>query len=101
LMALGRRLEHKQVSFFIENGHKNMGQLGSLVRDLRQHGWRRCGPCQFNSKKELRPLQTADVWAYELAKHARDRFKTPDRPIRKSLVSLVEGNRNWMTLGLN
>jgi len=75
-----------------------MGELDRLIRQQRRAGWPGVGPCQFNDKADLRPLQSADVLAYELLKRVRDMCESPEklpkRALRKSLKSIIEGNRS-------
>jgi hypothetical protein len=94
LRDTARRLEHKQVSFQIESGHEKMGELGAFVKEFYQAKMPYYGPCSFHDKKDLQPLQTADVWAYELGKIARDKMGSSGRPMRKSLEVLIEGDPN-------
>jgi hypothetical protein len=80
------RLGHKQVSFYIESGHENMGELNVFIKKRRKVGMAGMGFCQFTDKAALRPLQTADVWAYEYAKRGRDMGGPKGRPARKSVT---------------
>jgi hypothetical protein len=100
LMEIAKRHGHERVSFIVESGHKNMGELNTLVKELRGAGWV-MEACQFNDKRDLRPLQTADVWAYELAKHASDRLASSTRRVRKSLEALISENLEMQVLILN
>ena len=59
------RMEDDQVAFFIESGHSDMGELNALLRQQRHHGRQGLWSCQFVDKADLRPVQTADVLAYE------------------------------------
>jgi hypothetical protein len=99
LLRIARRLDQRDVSFIIERGHARMSELKKLIKEMKDKGWR-IGSCEFRGKDECRPLQTADVWAYELAKRLRDRIHSPTRPARKSLMSLVSGipNKNYTVL---
>jgi hypothetical protein len=101
LATIAKEQGHRQVSFAIESGHKHMGELSALIKILREHGWPGIGPCQFNDKYDLNPLQTADIWAYELAKHARDKHSGAIRTVRGSLKRLIENRPSMKHLKLN
>lgn len=95
LLSLASRLGHKQVSFIIESGHEKMGELNTVIKRQRAAGlWPGIASCQFNDKQDLRPLQTADILAYEGSKRIRDMAQEPERHLRKSLKSIIGENRN-------
>jgi hypothetical protein len=73
-------------------------KLEELLRNLRQAGL----PFTFGTrdKQDLRPLQTADLWAYEAWRRAEELYKDNPRPIRQSLVALVEDQPNILSLPL-
>jgi hypothetical protein len=88
LRLLARDQGHKTVSFAIESGHEDMGELRNLLRELRGLG-HQDGPLQFADKKDLLPLQTADVFAYEAWKRVQEQSNPTPRALRKSLQSLL------------
>ncbi len=47
----------------------------------------------FASAKETPALQAADIIVYESRKELRSKKKEPSRPVRKSLIELLSGNR--------
>ena len=83
LMKLARRLDDEHVRFSIESGHKDMRELDTLLGEVAGAGVR--FTYDFRPKDSVRPLQTADVWAYEAGKRVRD----PNRPLRKSLEAII------------
>jgi hypothetical protein len=95
LRSIARRLDRSQkIDFNIESGHKKMNELNRFIREV----WHSHvpGTHAFRDKRDLRPLQTADVWAYEITK----RGKEPYRRMRKSLQILIENNPNMRFLPL-
>jgi hypothetical protein len=83
-------LKHKLVNFFIESGHEKMGELATVIKQLRLRTWEGFGSYQFNDKADLRPLQTADVLAYEHSKRIKDMAQEPERKLRKSLMAIID-----------
>jgi hypothetical protein len=101
LRDIARRLDEKHLNFTIEAGHKDMGELGSLIKQLSEAGhWEGCTNT-FQYKKDLRPLQTADVWAWELRKFGREQILNTGRPLRKSLEVLVGDDPNKRVMVLD
>jgi len=93
MSIVAQQLNHKRISFFIESGHKDEGQLAVIAKRLFQTAGLP-GSCVFADKKELRPLQTADILVYELNKHFTELKKAESsgmepRPTRGSLRSLA------------
>jgi hypothetical protein len=81
-----KQLGHREVHFIIEAGHEKDGDLLTLLEKRRaKDGWPGIH-YQFQSKG-LRPLETADILAYEYAKRVKDRDK---RNPRISLLKLLD-----------
>jgi Protein of unknown function (DUF3800) len=91
LLKIARWQDHTKVSFTLERGHADAAKLKGFLQTLTNHDNFR-SPFFFAGKSDARPLQTADIWAYELVKHARELHLQSGRPVRKSLESIaVEG----------
>lgn len=101
LAELARTRGHNEVSFVIEDGHADAGELRTLITQRKEAGWTGVGACQFLDKRDVRPLQSADLWAYEVVKHHRNRLESPDRKPRKSLMALIEGKPDMRHMLLN
>ena len=99
LRRIARRLgESQKIDFIIESGHKDMGELKQFTKEvLRPH---LSGTYQFHDKRNLRALQTADVWSYEMTKLVKDQVNKTGRPMRKSLEILIDRNPNMRILFL-
>lgn len=91
LRKIAKHLHHDKISFTIEAGHENMGELRNLLKELSRLGYKK-GPWQFNEKDDLRPLQAADIVAYESWKRVNEQFKEDPRPLRKSLESIISAS---------
>jgi hypothetical protein len=95
-IALADRLGHKQeISFFIESGHPRMGELCSLLKQQRRAGWKGVESVQFTDKSGFRPVQAADLLAYETHKRLVDMLDVPktksERRLRRSLKAIISG----------
>ena len=92
-----------KVAYFFENGHKHQNLTNRAVaqfsatkvgtRDLRYHSH------SFAGKLDVRPLQAADLLAYEWYKELK-RLSDPTchRPMRRSLESLLEKRHIYVHL---
>jgi len=98
LSEIAAKLHHKKVAFVIESGHEDLADLIKLDKELATLGYKR--DCQYNGTKSIRPLQTADIWAYEVGKRFRDQFGDSPTRVRKSLKAIVEGIENLEVLAL-
>jgi hypothetical protein len=99
LFEVARKLGDDHVDFTIESGHKKMGELNTLLMKLRESGM--AGSYGFRDKKDSRPLQSADLWAYEARKRLTDQLQENPRTLRKSFRVLIEDNPNMMQIPLN
>ncbi len=92
LCSFADLLNDRNLDVTIEAGHSNMGELNALIEQQRGRGGLPIvASCSFSSK-EIRPLQSADVLAYEYGKRIKDMMKTPEKLMRKSLKSVIEGS---------
>jgi hypothetical protein len=88
LLDAAARSDDGRVDLTIESGHQHMRELDTFLRKLKgaglplTHG--------FRDKKDLRPLQTADLWAYEAWQRVRGQFAAKPRGARESLEVLVD-----------
>jgi hypothetical protein len=66
-----------------------MRLLADAMNDERQAEIYRVGSCTIENKRNLFPLQAADIIAYEVTKaHAREVGSDKTRPIRRSVINL-------------
>jgi len=83
-----------KISYFFEAGHKHQRVTNTAIEWLTQKGsdYLRYHSHTFAGKKELRPLQAADLLAYEWQKELRriNVVEAKRRPMRRSLESLLE-----------
>jgi hypothetical protein len=88
LLDAAARSDDGRVDLTIESGHQHMRELDTFLRKLKgaglplTHG--------FRDKKDLRPLQTADLWAYEAWQRVREQFASKPRGARESSGVLVD-----------
>jgi hypothetical protein len=95
LLTHARKLGHHKVDFFLESGPKH-GQLVELIKFARHDPrWQLFRSYAFVEKKFVGSLQTADIFAYEFAKRARDYQADPTKAIRKSFKALAHSTDNW------
>lgn len=95
LLTHARKLGNHKVDFFLESGPKH-GQLVELIKLARHHPtWQLFRSYAFVEKDFVGSLQTADIFAYEFAKRARDYQTDPTKEIRKSFKALARSTNNW------
>jgi hypothetical protein len=81
-----QELKQDRITLVIEAGHEKMGELGSLMQKRRKmDGWPCVDSWRFD-EKQSRPLQAADILAYEFTKRIKD---WDTRPVRKSARVLI------------
>jgi hypothetical protein len=82
------------VTYFFEQGHRRQGEAvnflcGAQDNPHLQQLYRLDG-YGFHNRRSVRLLQTADLFAWEWHKWAKERGDDQPRPMRKSLQSLLE-----------
>jgi hypothetical protein len=96
-----------KVSYFFEQGHRHQALTNGIVEQLRvslvgKNGLRYHSH-SFANRRDVRPLQAADLLAYEWTKELIRRngpMETrPRRPMRKSLESLLGLSHKQQHLG--
>jgi hypothetical protein len=99
LLNTAGQLDDGLVDFTIESGHKDMRKLDAFLGKLKEAGLSLTH--DFRHKKDIRPLQTADLWAYEARKRVHDQLAPAGRKLRGSLKALVEDAPHMRALPLN
>ena len=94
LLDTAEKLDDGRVDLTIESGHKDMGEMDAFLRRLSDKGLLLTHG--FRDKKDIRPLQTADLWAYEARKRVNDQLarQIPLNP--ETLPVLFEQVRNLL-----
>jgi hypothetical protein len=92
LTSIADIIGDRQMDCTIESGHADMGELNMLIEQQRQRGGLQGIASVSFSPKEVRPLQSADVFAYEYGKRIRDLLDGSRRRLRRSLNSLIEND---------
>jgi hypothetical protein len=83
------------IRFYFERGATGApAALASIRRSFRDEPL--LGPMILTERRSVLPLQAADFLAYEFCKHIENRHATatPTRPIRRSVVDLVDDSRS-------
>lgn len=85
------------IAYIFESGAMNRGELmaghSAIMRDEKNKRRYRLGSFTYADKRELSPLQAADILAYEAYKYLRNELEGKVRQQRKSLTSLFEKMR--------
>lgn len=90
-----------QIAYFFENGHKHETQTQQAINELSlSRVEARYHSLTFAGKRDVRPLQTADILAYEWQKELQRLNMAPSsRSIRRSLDSLLEKPHMYQHFG--
>jgi hypothetical protein len=82
-----------RIAYFFESGHRHAKSTNAALEFMminpRLFDAARYSSHSFSSKEEVRPLQTADILAWEWYKDRTNRLAGSPRPRRKSLSSLL------------
>ncbi len=84
-----------KITYFFESGHRHEGHTNEVFQELRRHPSGAAGlryhSHAFAGKRDVRPLQAADLLAYEWHKELKRRNGPPThRSMRRSLMSLLD-----------
>ena len=94
-----------KVTYFFEQGHRHEGEASRFLRGANNHPILRdryhIGGYGFYGKRDVRLLQTADLLAWEWHKWNNERLNNQKRPMRKSLVSLLEKPHRYFFFNKN
>jgi hypothetical protein len=101
LSSFAALIGDRQIDCTIEAGYQKMGELCTLIQQQRERGGLPSIASHNFASKEIRGLQSADVFAYEYGKRVRDRLDGSERPIRQSLNSLIENEPKYKSIVLN
>jgi hypothetical protein len=101
LSGFAEILNDVQVDFAIEAGQRNMGEFNALITQQRERGGLPKVASHSFASKEIRPLQSADILAYEYGKRIKDMMKGSDRDLRKSLKSIIGDDPRHVATVLN
>jgi hypothetical protein len=91
----GKYAPGQTIAYVFEDGTQGKGQIADALEYVRRHRetWAKyhIASYAFGNKRQVVPLQAADVLAYECFKELTNRRLQPDRPRprRRSLVTLL------------
>jgi len=88
-----------KLAYFFESGHANHAESNRIMNAIFSNAWSRdfyrYSAHAFVDKKEVRPVQSADILAWQWRKNLKDRLSGIMKP-RKDLLSLQEIPHNVM-----
>lgn len=90
------------VAYIFESGAEGFGQIAKFFqdnyKDVSTRRELRLLSLAFEDKRLVKPLQAADLLAYELYKHLPRHLGQDDRPARYTLKALARLPRKWNTV---
>lgn len=86
---------YEPIAYVLESGSDRQRVVNAVFTHLDEEQQReyRIGSWTFADKRDLNPLQAADILAYEMTKEMCRRLdKGCDRPVRRSMLNLAKGH---------
>lgn len=86
---------HEPIAYVLESGSDRQKIVNTVFNHMDEEQRReyRIGSWTFADKRDLNPLQAADILAYEMTKEMCRRLeKSTPRPIRRSMLNLSKGH---------
>jgi hypothetical protein len=86
---------HEPIAYVLESGSDRQKIVNAVFNHMDEEQRReyRIGSWTFADKRDLNPLQAADILAYEMTKEMTRRLdKSNTRPVRRSMQNLAKGH---------